>query len=253
MESMYALAASGRTYSIVGLVGLSLRLLWDVVRGSTVDASRSDEDGTKAPDASVAVPLPIDKLADDDLVRLAQRRGKKDDRPFRELVRRHQRMVWRVCYGFVNNADDAEDLTQDVFYKAYRNIGRFEGRSSFKTWIYRIAINTSQNELRRRARRPQPSDLTIDDAAEFLPSSVSLTETLHLREERRLLVEAFSRLRPQEVEVIRLKDLEDYSYIEIAEMLEIGVSAAKMRVQRARLALRYEYQRLVGPEAEQAE
>ncbi len=185
-------------------------------------------------------------LADDELVRLAQERGSRDDRPFQELLHRYQQVVWRVCYSFTRNPQDAEDLTQEVFFKAYRSLAGFEGRSTFKTWIYRIAINTSQNEIRRRSRRPQEAHTAVDDMAEYLPSSASVEAEWQRRRRNELLAQAIASLRPEEVEVLHLKDLEQRPYAEIAEMLDIGVSAAKMRVQRARLALQAAY-RLLAP------
>ena len=115
-------------------------------------------------------------LSDAELVALFQARDGRDDRPFRELFRRYQQVVWRACYGMMRNSRDAEDLTQEVFFKAYRNLTKFEGRSSFKTWIYRIAINTSQNEIRRRSRRAQEAETAVEDMAEYLPSNNSLEE-----------------------------------------------------------------------------
>ena len=87
------------------------------------------------------------ELSDAALIEVCQQRGAKDDRPFQELFRRYQSVVWRVCYSYMRNREDAEDLTQDVFFKVYRNLYQFEGRSSFKTWVYRVAINTCQNEI----------------------------------------------------------------------------------------------------------
>ena len=75
--------------------------------------------------------------SDADLVTLWQTRGARDDRPFQELFRRHQHLVWRICYSYIRHSQDAEDLTQEVFLKAYRSLDAFEGRSSFKTWISR--------------------------------------------------------------------------------------------------------------------
>ena len=183
-------------------------------------------------------------LSDDELVTIAKQRGGRDDRPFRLLMERHQNTVWRVCYNFMHNSEDAEDLTQEVFLKAYRNLEKFEGRSSFKTWIYRIAINTSQNELRRRSRRPQVSTTPLDTATEFMPSSEDVEKSTQTRAEHQLLVEAFKQLRPVESQVLIMKDLEGRPYAEIAEELDISLSAAKMRVQRARDALSSMYRRL---------
>ncbi len=188
----------------------------------------------------------LDALEDTELVSLAKARGGRDDRPFRLLIERHQKTVWRVCYGFVHNAEDAEDLTQDVFLKAYRNIPRFEGRSSFKTWIYRIAINTSQNELRRRSRRPQPSETTLEVAAEFMPSSQNVEETVAQHSRNELLSQALKALKPGEFQVLVLKDIEGKAYADIASELNISLSASKMRVQRARASLQTTYKKLAS-------
>ena len=188
----------------------------------------------------------VEQLSDDDLVALCQTRGMKDDRPFRELFHRYQRLVWRACYSVAGNAQDAEDLTQEVFFKVYRALADFEGRSSFKTWLYRIALNTSKNELRRRAHRPQVSETGVDDMAELLPTAVSVeTEWQQLNQQEQLAT-AFAQLRDEEFEIIRLKDLEQRSYQEIAQILDISISAAKMRAQRSRVALKVAYQQIAG-------
>ncbi len=186
----------------------------------------------------------LDTLNDKELVALAQKRGDRDDRPFRKLIERHQKTVWRVCYGFVHNPEDAEDLAQEVFLKAYRNLHRFEGRSSFKTWVYRIAINTSQNELRRRSRRPQSSDTTLETVSEFLPSGQNVEDTVLKNSRYSLLSQALKQLKPTEFKVLLLKDIEGRSYADIADELEISLSAAKMRVQRARASLQSTYHQL---------
>ncbi len=184
------------------------------------------------------------ELTDEELVQLAIARRGSDDRPFRVLFARHKKMIWRACYRFVHNSEDAEDLTQDVFVKAYRSMAQFQGKASFKTWLYRIAINTSQNELRRRSRRPVNSSTTIDDLAEVLPQKDS-PESIWLKNERMtLLKKALAELRSADSEIIYLKDIHQKPYIEIAETLDISVSAAKMRVQRARAALKEAYVQL---------
>ena len=192
----------------------------------------------------------LSELTDDELVVLAVERGRRDDRPFRELWRRHQRMVYRTSYSFFRNNDDAEDLTQEVFLKAYRNLKGFEGRASFKTWINRIAINSAQNEIRRRSRRPRDSEADLQEMSEYLPAPKSQSVEAAFAQIRlgELLTEALQSLRPEEYEVVYLKDVEDWGYAEIADHLDIGLSAAKMRVQRARLALRVAYMQLAGGE-----
>lgn len=183
-------------------------------------------------------------LTDEELVQLCQQRGNRDDRPFQELMRRYQRLVWRVCYRFMGNGDDAEDLTQEVFFKVYRNLASFEGRSTFKTWLYRIAINTAQNELRARARRPQESETELETAAEFIPMPETVEETVLEKGKSERLAAAFASLRPEDVQILHYKDIEQKQYDEIAALLGIGLSATKMRVQRARLSLQAIYQQL---------
>lgn len=184
------------------------------------------------------------ELSDAELVELARQRGRRDQRPFQILMERHQNTIWRVCYGFLGNSEDAEDLTQETFVKAYRNLPRFEGRSSFKTWVYRIAINNCQNELRRRSRRPQDSQTSLETAADFLPSAEDTEALAQRREQYAMLAGAYRLLRPEERRVLAMKDLEDLPYAEIAEMLGISLSAAKMRVQRARAALSGHYRQI---------
>lgn len=183
-------------------------------------------------------------LTDMELVRLCQARGAKDDRPFQELLHRHQTLVWRICYSYTHNAHDAEDLAQDVFFKVYRNLSTFAGRASFKTWISHIAANTCKNELRHRSRRPQLSASDVDTMAEFLPSQTNIEAEWQERSRQTLLIEAIQQLPPDASEIIMLKDLEQRPYTEIAQKLGISVSAAKMRVQRARLALQRLYHQL---------
>jgi RNA polymerase sigma-70 factor (ECF subfamily) len=183
-------------------------------------------------------------LDDTELVELARSRGRRDQRPFQILVERHQTTIWRVCYGFMGNQEDAEDLTQETFVKAYRNLAGFEGRSAFRTWVYRIAINTCQNELRQRSRRPQASPTTLEVAAEFLPSSEDTESMAQRHEQYAILATAYRMLRPEDRQILAMKDLEDFPYNQIAETLEISLSAAKMRVQRARTALNLLYQQV---------
>lgn len=183
-------------------------------------------------------------VSDQELVELCVKAGNKDERPFREVFRRHRQMVWNVCYGFVRNPEDAEDLTQDVFFKAYRGLPNFEGRSSMKTWLHRIALNVGQNELRRRSRRPQDSETSIDLLGEYLSVSESPESQVMHKAQQEMLRQAIDSLKPEASEVIYLKDIQQLPYGDIADQLGISLSAAKMRVQRARLALVNAYREL---------
>ncbi|MCJ7566879.1 MAG: RNA polymerase sigma factor [Anaerolineales bacterium] len=176
----------------------------------------------------------LQDLSDEILVKRAKARGAVDDRPFAVLFERHKHMVWSVSYRFMANGEDAEDLLQEVFINAYRGLPSFEGRSAFRTWLYQIAINTCRNELRRRQRRPDSIETPMDDLklADPAPSPGSSQG-----EWREIVATAMINLHPDEREILILRDFEDRPYDEIATLQEIRLSAAKMRVQRARIAL----------------
>lgn len=185
----------------------------------------------------------ISDLSDQELIELSLKRGKKDNRPFSELFRRHHQIVWRVCYRFMGTAQDTEDMTQEVFFKAYRKLSQFEGRSSLSTWLYRIAVTTCLNEKRRRSRRPTVSSTPIEDMVETLPADSSEEKWLSQIEKSRL-TEALAQLKEAQREVLILRELEQLSYKEIAQKIGISLSATKMRIQRARLALQTVYRKL---------
>ncbi len=194
------------------------------------------------------ISVSITEIQDDELVALCVEQGNKDDRPFQELFRRYQNMVWRVCYSFMRNADDAEDLTQEIFIRVYRSLHNFEGRSTLKTWIYRIAINTCQNEIRRLKRRPQLAETDVQTMAEYLPSTTTTESEWQKANLRDQLAMAFSRLRPDEHDILTLRDVEERPYSEIVEILSINLSAAKMRAKRARQSLRVNLYQVTGEE-----
>ena len=184
---------------------------------------------------------PLCQLSDEDLVRLCLEYGDRDERPLVEILRRHGSLVWSVCYRFTGDAQDAEDLMQETFFKVYRNLHRFRGASSFRTWLFQIALNTARNELRRRSRRPAVSDVPLDAWSETLGADVTVEQAWDEHILRPGLENAWSGLRPDQQELLRLKDLEGRSYAEIAGLMGVALSACKMRVQRARLAFQMIY------------
>jgi RNA polymerase sigma-70 factor (ECF subfamily) len=184
------------------------------------------------------------ELTDQALLDLCKTRGAKDDRPFEELFRRHQAAVWRVCYYFLGDAHDAEDIVQDVFFKACRGLLGFESRASFRTWINQIAINTCKNELRMRSRRPAVVEEELGDVREPIEMVEGSDRRWQGTTGREELAQALEMLHPDQFTALQLRDLESRSYAEVAHMLGISQSAAKMRVQRARLALRSTLQQL---------
>jgi len=181
----------------------------------------------------------LGQLSDQELVERTLDREGRDERPFGELFRRHRGLVWRVAIGYFGNVQDAEDMTQDVFFTAHRKLAQFRGEASFRTWLHRIATSRSKNELRRRSRRLRTIDEPLEEAAATATNGSPGPEAVTVRGRRlQRLALAIDSLTPEEREVLRLVDLEQTPYKEVAELLGLSLGAVKMRVLRARGRLR---------------
>jgi RNA polymerase sigma-70 factor (ECF subfamily) len=160
---------------------------------------------------------------------------------FEELVRRHSRRIFGTLAGLLGNIDDAHDATQEVFLKAFENIGRFQGRSKFSTWLTSIAINAGTDLLRQRKPlesleegqndegfRPRQVQQWADDPERLLAAS----------QMNELVREAVLRLPEKYRVAVLLRDINQLSTEEAAAVLELSVPALKARVLRGRLMLR---------------
>ncbi len=167
---------------------------------------------------------------------LVERAQQGDRGAFEELVRRHADRLYAVVLRFVADTPEAEEVTQEAFLRAWRSIGRFEGRSRFFTWLYRIGIN----EAKRRASRRPPATVSLDD--EPIPEAPDWSEAPETRlgqtDLRRLLEEAIRELPIEYRAPLILRDVEGLSTREAAEVMELGEAAFKSRLHRARLAVR---------------
>jgi len=160
---------------------------------------------------------------------------------FEELVRRHSRRVFGTLAGLVGNTDDARDATQEVFLKAFENIGRFQGRSKFSTWLTSIAINTGTELLRQR--KPSESLAEMEDDEGFRPRQVQRwaddpEQMCSASQVTDLVREAVLRLPEKYRVAVLLRDINQLSTEEAAAALELSVPALKARVLRGRLMLR---------------
>lgn len=182
-------------------------------------------------------------VSDEELVRLCQERLPGDPRPFRTLVTRYRDQVINTAYRFLGTPRDAEDVAQEVFIKVYCGLPGFQTASSFSTWLYRITVNTCKNELRHRRRRPTLLEPDLESLGILLPAAPSAEQAVTTREQRDAIQETLDRLGETDREALILRDMQGLSYREIATVLGIGLSAAKMRVQRARLSFRELYSR----------
>jgi RNA polymerase sigma-70 factor (ECF subfamily) len=188
--------------------------------------------------------MPVSSQAGiDDATLVAQARD-GDANAFSELVKRYEGKVFRLAHHVTQNREDAEDVLQETFLKAYEHLDQFRGDSKFYTWIVRIAVNQALMKLRRRKSDKAVSlDETIDTGEDNLVREVAAwdenAEQLYSREEiAGILDSAVQSLEPLYRSVFVLRDIEDLSTEETAEALELSVPAVKSRLLRARLQLR---------------
>jgi RNA polymerase sigma-70 factor (ECF subfamily) len=182
-----------------------------------------------------------DKPEDAVLVDRAQE-GDRD--AFQTLVERYQEKVYSICYGKIGDEHDAKDVSQDVFIKVYRYIDGFNKNASFYTWLYRIAVNTSIDFLRKQSRRDKVDyDDTIERNEEFLegddmlmPSKLGLNpdEALGRKELRSEMLEALNELSEKHRTILNLREVEGLSYDEMAEVLDISKGTVMSRLYHAR-------------------
>lgn len=167
-----------------------------------------------------------------------------DVEAFGELVKRYDRQVFRVVRHLTENPQDAEDIVQEAFVKAFCNIKSFEGRAAFCTWLIRIAVNEALGRIRHRQKFPHNSlEFTASDddtvfELQIASSSASPEELCNDGEMRRALARAVHRLRPRLRAVFVLRDVQGMSAQETAEILRITVGTVKARLFRARQRLR---------------
>jgi RNA polymerase sigma-70 factor (ECF subfamily) len=167
-----------------------------------------------------------------------------DAQAFTELVNHYERKIYRLAKHITQNDEDAEDVLQETFLKAYEHLDTFQGNSKFYTWIVRIGVNEALMKLRKRkGDRTVPLDEPVDTGEEMVAREIAVwednPEDRYSREEmREILDQAVESLKPDFRTVFVLRDIEELSTEETAETLGISVPAVKSRLLRARLALR---------------
>ena len=179
----------------------------------------------------------------DEAALVARARG-GDGAAYNELVSRYERKIFRLAKHITQNDQDAEDVLQETFLKAFEHLPDFQGQSKFYTWLVRIAVNESLMKLRKRkSDRSVPLDEPVDTGEDTVAREIAVwdenPEDRYSREELgQILDEAVQSLKPAFRTVFVLRDIEDLSTEETAEALGISVPAVKSRLLRARLQLR---------------
>ena len=172
-----------------------------------------------------------------------------DATAYRGLVEKYQNRVYSMVYGMVRNREDARDITQDAFVKAYNNLDSFRLESSFYTWLYRIAMNLAIDFLRKSKRRPTTEfDETIatrdEGGIDEVHNTLSPRAALERKQLYDRIMSAMQKLPDDQRQVILLRELEGLSYREISDVMDIPEGTVMSRLFYARKKL----QKLLGPE-----
>ena len=191
-------------------------------------------------DAPLMPPMSTRPETDAELVARLQR---GDDSAFEAIVRTHSGRLLSVARRFLGNNEDAQDAVQDAFIRAYKAIHTFEARAQLHTWLHRILVNTALMKLRERRRRPTESieDLLPSystDGHQAVASREWSDALLERKETAAIVREAIERLPDQYREVLVLRDIEEKDTAEAAALLGTSSNVVKVRLHRARQALR---------------
>jgi RNA polymerase sigma-70 factor, ECF subfamily len=195
---------------------------------------------------AVSVPHKViestESLTQDPDALLVQRAQGGDRKAFDLLVLKYQHKLLNVVNRLVHNLDDAEDVAQESFVRAYRAIGLFRGESLFFTWLYRIGVNTAKNHLSSRGRRPQTVDVDSDDEDNSLVEQLAVDDATPEREMirqdvERTVLSVLDKLPTEMRQALVLREIEGLSYEDIAKALDCPIGTVRSRIFRARDAV----------------
>ena len=159
---------------------------------------------------------------------------------FEELYDRYASMVYNKCYGFANGVDEAKDLTQDVFLRVFVKLASFKGKSKFSTWLYAFTYNHCVNYVTRNTAKKIEKRSISSDSIENIGEDVDSTrEFQNMRVEK--LKKVMDLVSPDDKMILLLKYQDNLSIKELSEALDIGESAVKMRLKRAKEKLVHKY------------
>lgn len=174
---------------------------------------------------------------------LIQQLREGDEHAFKTLVESYQDLVYNTALGIVQNAEDAEDISQEVFIKVYRSVHTFKGESKISTWLYRITVSTALDLLRSKKSKKRFSFLQrlfgdnnepLQEVPDFNHPGVALDQ----KENAARLFKAINQLPENQKVAFTLHKLEDLSYQEISEVMKVSVSAVESLMHRAKQNLK---------------
>ena len=170
---------------------------------------------------------------------LATRHRYGDPEAFEEVYHRFAQMVFNLTYRMSGTVEEAEDLAQEVFLRIHRHLGRFNGRSALKTWVYRVTLNHCRSKLGRKRYPTQPlAEENDGEGARLVDEARSPEDQVLARDTGRQVTLALRELKPVFREAVVLRDLQGLSYDEIAEILKVRIGTVRSRIARGRDRLR---------------
>ena len=184
----------------------------------------------------------LQDLSDEELVKICQEQLPHELQAYRVLVQRYEGLVYNLCMKFLGSPEDAEEIAQDSLLQVFHKIHQFEGRSAFKTWLYKIVHNFCRNRISKIIRKREVQESYEEHAKEELPNS-SFDDKRN-EEKSAHIQEALDKLKPKEKEIIVYKFISGMTLQEIADVTDVGVSAAKMRYYRALESFKEAYERV---------
>lgn len=166
-----------------------------------------------------------------------------DERAFEQLMLDNQNRIYNLTLRMTGNPDDALDMAQEAFLRAWRGLKFFKGDSAFSTWLYRLASNVCLDHLRRQKRRqnvnlPQLADDEEDTVPDVPDERYQPEQCFEKQELREAVQQGLDKLSPEHRQVLVMREINGLSYQEIADVLDLEAGTVKSRINRARLALR---------------
>lgn len=178
----------------------------------------------------------------------------RDEAAFNELLSLYQGRVYALVFRMLGRRDEAEEITQDVFVQVFKAVDGFRGDAKLSTWLFRVAVNLSKNRMKYHSRRVSKAQQDLDSISERVSSSDAVgagsvdrpDERLEGVQLERIVKIAIGELEPEFRQLVILRDVEDLSYEEIAEVTGLPRGTVKSRIHRGRAQLRAAVERILG-------
>ena len=167
-----------------------------------------------------------------------------DKKAWEKLVTENENLVYHIAYRMMQNEEEAKDISQEIFIKIYRNLQKFDEKSAFSTWIYRIAVNTCIDALRKKKGKEAVSweEQTQNQKETIVDITVETPEEAYLQKEKQMqIMDMIQNLSPEYKAVLLMRDMENMTYGEIAECLSVSLGTVKSRIARAREQFKKEF------------